>query len=52
MTASSPAGWIYNPGSTRNPAFNIVIKGGLSDSITWTSRRAGVCAPILKWEVN
>ena len=51
ITASSPAGWIYHPGVTVNPKFDIVIKGGLSDSIYWTSKRAGICAPILKWEI-
>jgi lipopolysaccharide transport system ATP-binding protein len=41
--------WIYAPGG-RNPMINFSIKGGLSDSPYWTTKRPGILAPVLSWK--
>ena len=51
MTASSPSvGWILHPGKDVCPRLGFEIKGGLSNSPYWISRRAGLLAPILEWK--
>lgn len=40
--------WILRPDTTEI-SVNFRIQGGLSDSSTWTGRRNGIMAPVLKW---
>lgn len=41
--------WFFEPG-TNTPHVHLTIKGGLSDSPQWTSRRPGLLAPVIAWE--
>lgn len=41
--------WIYEPGKN-TPIIFLHIKGGLSDSPYWMSKREGLLAPIMNWE--
>ena len=51
LTASSPSvGWILYPGKDVCPRISFEIRGGLSNSPCWTSKRAGFMAPILEWD--
>lgn len=43
--------WLIDP-QDNPPRIKISIQGGLSDSPFWTLRRPGICAPIMKWEIN
>lgn len=50
ITSSSPSvGWILHPGKDACPRIRFEISGGLSNSPCWTSRRAGVVAPVFEW---
>ena len=42
--------YICEPGKNA-PSINFEIQGGLSDSPYWLSKRQGVVAPILNWEI-
>jgi lipopolysaccharide transport system ATP-binding protein len=42
--------WLFEPG-VNSPSIVLTIKGGLSDSPYWMSRRPGLLAPLMKWEV-
>lgn len=35
-----------------SPSLKVVIKGGLSDSPSWTLKRPGLCGPVLRWIVD
>lgn len=41
--------WLFRPESGA-PAVHLAIRGGLSDSPMWMSRRPGILAPSLTWE--
>jgi len=41
--------WLFRPDSGA-PAVHLTIRGGLSDSPMWMSRRPGVLAPSLRWD--
>jgi lipopolysaccharide transport system ATP-binding protein len=41
--------WLFEPGKT-SPSIFLTIKGGLSDSPYWMSRRPGAIAPVLGWD--
>ncbi len=43
--------WLFEPGS-QTPAIHLNIQGGLSDSPMWISKRPGLLAPILRWEIS
>ena len=43
--------WISKPDST-NVSISIEVKGGLSKSPFWTTRRPGILAPHLHWEIS
>jgi lipopolysaccharide transport system ATP-binding protein len=42
--------WLLEP-YKRVPYLNLTIEGGLSDSPYWMSKRSGILAPVMKWEV-
>ncbi len=42
--------WFLEPG-VNAPFINFSIRGGLSESPLWHSRRPGSCAPVLQWEI-
>ncbi|MFN4152330.1 MAG: hypothetical protein ACK4IX_15425, partial [Candidatus Sericytochromatia bacterium] len=41
--------WIFEP-NLNSPKIQINIQGGLSESDFWISKRAGILAPIFKYE--
>lgn len=41
--------WLSKPGSDA-PAINMSIRGGLSESPYWMSRRPGLLAPVIPWQ--
>lgn len=41
--------WILSPGGDA-PCVTFVVKGGLSDSPLWESKRPGILAPLLEWK--
>jgi lipopolysaccharide transport system ATP-binding protein len=41
--------WILEPGRS-NALVYLTIKGGLSDSDQWINKRAGLLAPVFKWD--
>lgn len=43
--------WLFAPGSNV-PTINFSIKGGLSESPYWTTKRPGLLAPIVTWELE
>ena len=43
--------WIVNP-EEDSPCLKLHIQGGLSNSPLWPSKRPGVCAPVLKWDIK
>ncbi|WP_146582910.1 ABC transporter ATP-binding protein [Neorhodopirellula pilleata] len=43
--------WICRPG-LNSPQLCVEIKGGLSESCRWTSRRSGFMAPVLPWQAS
>jgi lipopolysaccharide transport system ATP-binding protein len=43
-------GWFAHPDSAEKPAVYLEIKGGLSESPYWTTKRKGLLAPLLDWE--
>jgi lipopolysaccharide transport system ATP-binding protein len=42
--------WIVEPGRNA-PSITLSIRGGLSKSPFWMSRRPGMLAPVLEWEI-
>ncbi len=42
--------WLFAPGSNV-PTINFSIKGGLSNSPYWTTKRPGILAPVLDWKL-
>lgn len=43
--------WLMNP-DAGSPTIPLIIRGGLSDSPFWHSRRPGECAPVLDWKTE
>lgn len=42
--------WLFEPG-VNAPSINLQVRGGLSDSPYWLSRRPGVLGPVLEWKL-
>ncbi|MFN8447797.1 MAG: ABC transporter ATP-binding protein [Anaerolineae bacterium] len=42
--------WLFEPG-VKAPSINIEIQGGLSESPYWMTKRPGLLAPVIEWEV-
>ncbi len=42
---------VIEPGNN-SPSISFSIKGGLSDSPYWISKRPGLLAPVMKWQIN
>lgn len=43
--------WIIDPEKS-SPAINLIIQGGLSNSLFWQERRPGIIAPIIKYKTS
>src|SRR5574341_278986 len=43
--------WLFEPG-VNAPSIQLSIQGGLSDSPYWLTRRPGLLAPIIQWQIN
>jgi lipopolysaccharide transport system ATP-binding protein len=42
--------WIFGPGAA-SPSVFLDLQGGLSDSPLWNTKRPGLLAPVLRWEI-
>jgi lipopolysaccharide transport system ATP-binding protein len=43
--------WLFEP-NKNNPEINFNVQGGLSTSPYWTTRRPGLLAPVIHWDVT
>lgn len=43
--------WIIQPG-VNSPSIYLIIQGGLSESPLWMTRRPGILAPVIRWDVQ
>ena len=44
--------WDFNPLSNQEFAVRFDIEGGFTFSPFWRVKRAGICAPVLRWRIN